>query len=180
MAQFTIVIPSFQCPLPRLSNQNLLEISVTLFFLFVMAEIVGAMLSNSLSLLGDASSMCIDVSTYICNIYGEWAKNNNQRATTTSRIILEVMIPGVSTIALLAITLYICIDAFHVLRHPPATNDVNTNYLYGFSAANLVVDLACGFLFYARGDEVFQEVNNVPKLSLDTSISFDQVSSSVD
>ena len=42
----------------------------------VISEIVGAGLSNSLSLLGDAASMSVDVSTYICNIYGEWAKNN--------------------------------------------------------------------------------------------------------
>lgn len=172
---FTVVIPDIRCNIPKFSNLNLLEISLTMFFLFVLAEVCGAVLSNSLSLLGDAASMGIDVMTYVCNIYGEWAKNSNQRPTVRSRLILEVIIPGLSTIALLAITIYICLDAVNVLRHPPATNDVNTNYLYGFAATNLCIDLLCGTLFYMRGEEVFVESNSLPKLSLDTSVTFDQV-----
>jgi Co/Zn/Cd efflux system component len=173
--QFTLVVPDFSCSMPKLSNQHLLEISTTLFFLFVISEIVGAGLSNSLSLLGDAASMSVDVSTYICNIYGEWAKNNSQRGTVTSRIVLDLVIPGVSTAALMAVTIYICFDAIAVLLNPPATNDVNTDYLYGFAGANLVVDMVCAYLFHAHGDAVFLESNSVPQLSLDTSVSFDEV-----
>jgi Co/Zn/Cd efflux system component len=172
---FTVVIPDFRCSIPKFSNLNLLEISLTLFFLFVLAEVCGALLSNSLSLLGDAASMSIDVMTYICNIYGEWAKSSNQRPTVRSRLILEVIIPGLSTVALLAITFYICMDAVDVLRNPPVTNDVNTNYLYGFAATNLCIDLLCGTLFYMRSDEVFVEADSLPKISLDTSVTFDQV-----
>jgi len=172
---FTLVIPDWRCRIPRLTNQNLLEISLTLFSVFVIAEVVGAVLSNSLSLLGDAASMSVDVVTYICNIYGEWAKNTNQRGTVRSRIVIEVAIPAISTISLLAVTIYILLESITLLRHPPSVNDVNTDYLYGYAAVNLIVDLSVSYLFYARGDDVFIESDHVPTISLDTSINFEQV-----
>lgn len=169
---FTLVIPEIK--LPKFTNQNLLEMSMLLFFVFAMAEIFGAITSNSLSLLGDAASMSVDVCSYGCNIYGEWAKNNNWRATVRSRLVLEVAIPSISAIALLAVTVYITFDASSVLMHPPLKNDVYTNYLYGYSAVNLLVDAFCGYLFFSRGDDVFIEDSEIPQLSLDTSIHFDE------
>ena len=44
-------------------NQEILIFTCTAFFLFAMAEVVGAVASNSLSLLGDAGAMSIDVFT---------------------------------------------------------------------------------------------------------------------
>lgn len=172
---FTVVIPDWRCRIPRLTNQNLLEISLTMFSVFVIAEVVGAVLSNSLSLLGDAASMGVDVVTYICNIYGEWAKNTNQRGTVRSRIIIEVAIPAVSTLSMLAVTIYILLESITLLHNPPSVNDVNTDYLYGYAAVNLLVDLSVSYLFYARGDDVFIETDHVPTISLDTSINFEQV-----
>ena len=46
-------------------NQEILIFTCTAFFLFAMAEVVGAYVSNSLSLLGDAGAMSIDVFTVI-------------------------------------------------------------------------------------------------------------------
>ena len=46
-------------------NQEILIFTCTAFFLFAMAEVVGAYISNSLSLLGDAGAMSIDVFTVI-------------------------------------------------------------------------------------------------------------------
>jgi Co/Zn/Cd efflux system component len=89
--------------------------------------------------------------------------------------VLDVVIPGLSTLSLLGVTLYVCMDAYSILTNPPAKDDVNTNYLYGYATVNLCVDLACGLLFSLRGEDVFVEASQAPKLSLDTSISFDQV-----
>lgn len=167
----TLIIPDIQ--LPRLSNHSLLEISATLFFLFVVAEIFGAILSNSLSLIGDASSMLVDVGTYICNMYAEWAKQRWGRVSNRTKLVLEVCIPATSVTALLVATGYIVVDAVMVLTNPPPEDDVNINYLYGYAAANLAVDIICTGLFYLRADDVFVEVSALPALSLDTSICFD-------
>lgn len=47
----------------KLTNQQVLIVTTILFGGFVAAEIVGALASNSLSLLGDASAMMVDVFT---------------------------------------------------------------------------------------------------------------------
>lgn len=45
------------------SNQRILIFTCATFFLFVIAEIIGAVYSRSLSLLGDAGAMSVDVFT---------------------------------------------------------------------------------------------------------------------
>ena len=47
----------------HLSNKMILSVSAISFLLFVIAEFIGAFASNSLSLLGDAGAMSIDVLT---------------------------------------------------------------------------------------------------------------------
>ena len=58
-------------------NQIILQVVTVLFFLFVIGEIIGAVISNSLSLIGDASAMSIDVISYLANMYAEHYKGNN-------------------------------------------------------------------------------------------------------
>ena len=48
-------------------------------------------------------------------------------------------IPTISVIALLAVTVYISMDAVKVLYNPPKKDDVEVIYLYGFSCANMIV-----------------------------------------
>lgn len=181
MTYFTVVVPDYFIPVwPVLSNQRLLEISVALFALLLLSEVVGASISNSLSLAGDASSMGIDILTYLCNMYGEWMKSNHHRpiysrsSWVSSKLVLDVVIPSLSAGALLVVTLWVAFDAVRILRHPPPSNTVDTSYLYGFAAVNLGVDLICGYLFYPRSSSIFVEAPPcVPQLSLDTSIEED-------
>ncbi|RYG95290.1 hypothetical protein EON65_56200 [archaeon] len=167
-----IVIPD-EC-FPKLSNQALLEISLCLFLAFALAEIVGAIYSTSLSLLGDAVCMCVDVTTYVGNAYVEWVKGQYGRISLRMRWVVEVYMPGVSVMALVLVTIYITYDAAKVLFHPPKIDTVDVGYLYGYSAANLLVDIVCGALFYLRSEDVFEEHEEVPRLSLDTSIDEDE------
>lgn len=48
----------------NLSNQKMLLITTILFALFVTAEVVGALASGSLSLLGDAAAMSVSQSLF--------------------------------------------------------------------------------------------------------------------
>lgn len=185
MTYFTVVVPDYFIPVwPVLSNQRLLEISVALFALLLLSEVVGASISNSLSLAGDASSMGIDILTYLCNMYGEWMKSNHHRPiysrsssswVCSSKLVLDVVIPSLSAGALLVVTLWVAFDAVRILRHPPPSNTVDTSYLYGFAAVNLGVDLICGYLFYPRSSSsiIVEAPACVPQLSLDTSIEED-------
>ena len=51
-----------------------------LLSIYVNIEIIGAVMSNSLSLLGDASAMSLDVSTYVISIFVEEFKLRNNGA----------------------------------------------------------------------------------------------------
>jgi Co/Zn/Cd efflux system component len=165
---FTVVVPdcySTTCPVrPVLSNQRLLEISVALFALLLLSEVVGAEISNSLSLAGDAASMSIDILTYLCNMYGEWIRSNRPSSYScsssrwvSSKLLLDVVIPCLSASGLLVVTMWVAFDAVRILRHPPPSNTVDTSYLYGFATVNLGVDLICGYLFYLRSGSIFVE-----------------------
>jgi cation diffusion facilitator family transporter len=169
-----IVIP--EVVLPTFSNQAILELAVLLFLIFAIAEIAGAYVSGSLSLLADSISMFSDIISYVCNIYVEWYKSNYGGVSRHSRFYLEVIIPIASVVLLIATTLYTTFDAITIIAKPPKVNDVNVNFLYGFSIFNFVVDFACWMLFSLRGREAFLEPVKIPQLSLDTSISFDEES----
>lgn len=58
----------------RLSSFCVLLFAFLSFFLFAVAEIFGAVFSNSLSLLGDATTMIVDSITYLFNMYAEYKK----------------------------------------------------------------------------------------------------------
>jgi hypothetical protein len=60
--------PLFFCGV-ELSNHLLLQVAAFSFLVFVIAEIVGALASNSLSLLGDAAAMSVDVFTVRNNAF---------------------------------------------------------------------------------------------------------------
>jgi Co/Zn/Cd efflux system component len=47
----------------EVTNRTILWVSASTFLVFVIAEVIGALASNSLSLLGDASAMSVDVFT---------------------------------------------------------------------------------------------------------------------
>jgi Co/Zn/Cd efflux system component len=47
----------------KVTNQTVLLVTTILFAGFVVAEIVGALAGNSLSLLGDGAAMSVDVMT---------------------------------------------------------------------------------------------------------------------
>lgn len=86
------------------SNQRILWISAISFLTFVIAEVIGASVSNSLSLLGDAAAMSIDVFTYFCSIYVERIKARGEKLSKCTRLMTEVIIPGGSVLALLAVS----------------------------------------------------------------------------
>ena len=169
----TIIPFTSQTPSTRKkpSNKMLLQVAASSFFIFVILEIVGALKSKSLSLLGDAIAMSVDVFTYFANMYAESTKDEAQSRNLFSRIVNEIGIPSFSVLCLLSVTIYITQDAIEVLKNPPEINDVPVEYMYGFALLNLVIDIVCGVFFYLRGREVFYEpLAPLPLISLEISL----------
>lgn len=87
-------------------------------------------------------------------MYAEIMKQKHQVLSNQTRMILEVYIPLFSVIALLSVTGYITSDAISVLSSPSSDGDgVNIYFLWAFSSANGLVDIASVTLFYLRGKQ---------------------------
>lgn len=144
------------------SNQLILAVTSVGFTVFVIAEIAGAFASGSLSLLGDAAAMSVDVFTYICNMYAEHVKGKGEEITNNGRLIMEVYIPSFSVCALIGVTIYITQDALSELSAPRGDDDedVNVVMLWVFSCSNALVDVLSFAMFYISRETAFR-YNNI-------------------
>lgn len=91
----------------KISNRELLLVTTVFFAMFVVCEVIGGLAANSLSLLGDAGAMTIDVCSYGFNFFAEYVKAKETPGAKLSTIhdcVIEVFIPGVSVLSLLAVT----------------------------------------------------------------------------
>ena len=142
-------------------NLTVLIATAAAFLLFVIAEMVGSYLSNSLALLSDAGAMVVDVLTYLCNIYAEILKAHDKEMDRTTRFTLEVLMPGISLVGLLAVTTYVTYQAIHILQCPEVghDNDVDINYLYGFSAANVLIDVFSSMMFFFKPNDSVEDLS---------------------
>eukprot|EP01041_Mallomonas_annulata_P004268 gene4268-8494_t len=149
-----------------LSNSHILAVFTLTFFIFVVAEIIGALLSNSLSLLGDAAAMSVDVFAYLCNLFAEHCRNRYGSISRNMMLVLEVGIPCISISALLGVTVYIFWSAVMVLEADVEAEiekeTVNIYFLYGFSVANLFVDVICSALVCYKGRDIIYHAEPLP------------------
>jgi Co/Zn/Cd efflux system component len=139
-----------------LSNFTMLFFITSFFALFVIAEIIGALASNSLSLLGDAAAMSVDVFTYGANMWAERTKAKYGDLDKSTRYYLEVYIPTFSICGLLAVTVWIASEAVQTVMDPEDDGEeVDIIFLYAFAGVNMLIDIISTFFFYQSRDTVF-------------------------
>eukprot|EP01041_Mallomonas_annulata_P004267 gene4267-8491_t len=140
------------------------------FFAFKPSYFDGAVLSNSLSLLGDAAAMSVDVFAYLCNLLAEHCRSRYGSISHNMMLLLDVGIPCISVCALLGVTGYIFSSAVIVLIENGEvqieTETVDVHFLYGFSAANLFVDAICSLIACQRGKNILYRTHTIPLSSL--------------
>jgi len=137
------------------SNQTVLMVTCISFFLFVVAEIIGALAGHSLSLLGDAAAMSVDVFSYFSNMYAERIRNRGGDLNRGTKMMLEVYIPSFSICLLLGVTGHIMNESVKVLKGEGGKDDVNVYFMWGFSSCNALVDLLSTYFFIRGGRSVF-------------------------
>jgi Co/Zn/Cd efflux system component len=189
------------------STQSVLFVTTASFFTFVVAVWFGAIFSHSLALLADAAAMSVDVITYALNMVAENLKGRMRAKHVgpgpapplppRTRFIIDVVVPCCSVLALLGTGAWIAHRAYGVLTasaepQPQAAEaegeaeaddeeDVNVGTLYVFSSINLFVDLLSVWMFYRKGQGVFENedealaADSAPLLSPSSSPSTDDV-----
>ena len=126
------------------------------FLVFVIAEIIGAIVGNSWALLGDAAAMSVDVISYFTNMIAEWIKSKNGgNIKPSTQMILEVAIPGFSVTALIGVTIYVTVGAVGDILKKPDEDEVDIFLLWLFASLNAVVDIISAYMFYAKEKKFF-------------------------
>ena len=92
----------------------------------MVGEIIGAVVGNSWSLLGDAAAMSIDVVTYGTNMIAERIKSKSRRrADPEDTDDTGGFDSSISVSSLIGVTIYVTVGAVNDIITPPEDDDVN-------------------------------------------------------
>ncbi|MDH3201475.1 MAG: cation diffusion facilitator family transporter [Myxococcales bacterium] len=120
-------------------NRKRLAFALALTAVYMVAEIVGGYLSNSLALLADAGHMFSDVAALGLSLAAlGWA----QRPATTARTFgfhrAEILAAFINGAALLAVAILIAIEAWERLSKP---EEINATLMVGIATGGLAINL---------------------------------------
>lgn len=132
------------------ANKKTLFISFLLITVFMVVEVIGGLLTNSLALLADAGHMLSDsISLLIALIafkLGERAANYSKTYGYKRFEILAAVINGAT---LLIVSLYIFYEAFDRLFNPP---EVASTGMLIIAVIGLLVNVVVAFVMHSGGD----------------------------
>jgi cobalt-zinc-cadmium efflux system protein len=130
------------------TNKKVLLISCVIIFTFMMVEIIGGILTNSLALLSDAGHMFSDASALILSLIA--FKIGERRANTEKTYgyrRFEVLAAFLNGLTLIIISLYILWEAYHRLQAPI---EVSSMMMY-IAIIGFVVNILVAWILM-RGD----------------------------
>src|SRR5262245_25325358 len=103
----------------RKASQRLLFIVLALTFTYMLAEVVGGYLSNSLALLSDAGHMLTDVAALALSLFAvRFASRPATPRKTYGFYRLEILAALINGVTLIVISVLICLEAYQRLRYP--------------------------------------------------------------
>lgn len=128
-----------------------LAITLVLVLVYMVAEVIGGLLSNSLALLADAGHMLSDAAALGLALFASWFS----RRPATSRHTFgyyraEILAAVVNAASLVAIAIFIFVEAYHRFQTP---HDVEGGIMVGVATGGLVVNLAGLWLLHDGRDE---------------------------
>lgn len=136
---------------PSSGNKRRLAWTLALAASYMLAEVVGGWVANSLALLADAGHMFLDVAALALSFFAMWmAERPAPSQRTYGYYRAEILAALVNGATLVAVSIYILIEAYHRLREPP---EVQGPLMTGIAVGGLLVNLAGLWLLHAGRDE---------------------------
>ncbi len=137
----------------RRGHRRRLAIVLALVSAYLVAEVVGGLLTNSLALLADAGHMLSAAAALALSLFAIWiAERPATPARTYGYYRTEILAALVNGATLIAIVIYIFIEAFQRFRAPP---EVMGGLMMTIAAGGLVVNLAGLWILNAgRGESL--------------------------
>lgn len=123
----------------RNANRRRLAITLGLVTLYMVAEVVGGLLTNSLALLADAGHMLSDAGALALSLFAIWLAARPARSSYTYGYYrTEILAALVNGATLVAISIFIFLEAFKRIGEPP---EVQGALMMGIATGGLVVNL---------------------------------------
>ena len=123
----------------RALNRRRLVASLLILSIYLVAEIVGGLMANSLALLADAGHMLSDIAALALSAFAMWV---SQRPPTAKRTYgyyrAEILAALANAAALLALTVFIFYESYQRFRQPP---EVAGGLMLGVAVGGLIVNL---------------------------------------
>ncbi len=133
------------------ANRKRLTITLMLVVLYMGAEVVGGLLSNSLALLADAGHMFSDAAALGLALFALWF---SRRPATTTHTFgyyrTEILAALVNAATLVAISIYIVVEAVRRMRAPP---EVEGGLMMAVAAGGLVVNIVGLMVLHGGRDD---------------------------
>ena len=122
-------------------NRRLLLATLVLASGYMFAELIGGWLANSLALLADAGHMFSDVAALALSFCAMWiADRPSPPRRTFGYHRAEILAATVNGALLIAVSIFIVIEAIQRLRHP---QPVHGHLMMGVAVGGLLVNVAC-------------------------------------
>jgi len=132
------------------TKQQLLKIVFALTAVYLVAEVVGGLLTNSLALLADAGHMLTDVGGLgLALLAIRFAERPATEERTYGFYRVEILAAVVNAVILVLVSLYILYEAYERFLNPPK---VDSGAMFGVALVGLVVNIV-GIVLLRRGSE---------------------------
>jgi cobalt-zinc-cadmium efflux system protein len=133
------------------SNRRRLVLVIALTVIYMLAEVVGGILTNSLALFSDAGHMLADVAALVLALLALWFA---ARPITTRKTYgyyrMEILAALANGVALVVISLLISYEAFHRIKSPETVEGFGMLLI---AAGGLVVNALSAWLLHSASAE---------------------------
>lgn len=132
-------------------NKRQLTIVFWLTATYMIAEIVGGLIANSLALLADAGHMFTDVAGIgLALVAIRFAEKPATSERTYGFYRVEILAALTNAVVLIGVSLYILYEAYQRFKHPP---EVSSGMMLAVASVGLAVNLAGMFLLRKGSEE---------------------------
>ena len=137
----------------RGANRKRLAITLVLVSVYMVAEVIGGLVTNSLALLADAGHMLSDAGALALSLFAMWiAERPPTPKHSYGYYRTEILAALVNGATLVAISIFIFVEAWERFREPP---EVQGALMMGIATGGLVVNLLGLWLLNAgRGESL--------------------------
>ncbi|MGH2614200.1 MAG: cation diffusion facilitator family transporter [Thermomicrobiales bacterium] len=133
---------------PRVDRRPLV-IALGITATFLVVEVIGAYVSNSLALLADAAHMLTDVAAIGLALFAMWLAGRPTRPERTfGHLRAEILAALVNAVTLIVMAIYIFWEAWRRLQDPP---DVQSGPMLVVAVAGLLANIAAAWVL-SRGE----------------------------